>query len=147
MGHYTWYRSTTRGHDDALKAIEGKIGSLRQEIKFFEQGLEKVSGLHEKQYYEIHHKLVYPTRTIEFDMFVQCHDIGRDHVRFDVLASTTVEDLPSKSITETGSWSASWGNEWTYKPADPMEVAIKYVACPYKSTKFAKLFKKGFSNV
>jgi hypothetical protein len=132
-GYFNWYPAQAKNKEEVIQAMKWKHDELRREMAFFDEGLKKIAGLKEKDFYKLRRN---NEGEREMHLFVQCWKFGRDHVEFRVFARDYEElDL---HIEEAVSYAWNW--DWESKPVDPKD-AVMYVSWPFKTKYFEKLLK------
>jgi hypothetical protein len=126
---YPSYTPQAQTRDEVFKAIVKRRGDLLREVAFYDAGLQKIRNLEERTFYELSYN--------GNIFFVQCWNLGRDHVEFRIFSC---DKPPTKQFSLTDHFSLSWILEWTATPVNPKNAAL-YVNHESKTHHFEKLLK------
>lgn len=131
------YPSQAKTKDECIQAMTGKIKEFKNEIKFFEIGLEQIKNLEEKKFYEVIHTGI--------TFFAQCWKFGRDHVEFRILSCNISYDQAkaktSRILGDQKSMSLYWNNDFATTPVDAMIYGTLCINHEWKTDYYEKLLK------
>lgn len=113
--------------DQVIQAMKKKKKDLFLEIAFFDEGLRKIQGLKERDFYELDYRG-------EAIFLVQCWKFGRDHVEFRIFTRSR------KAGKINDNMSLAWHWDWETTPVDPKNATL-YVNHGFKTEHYDKLLK------
>ena len=124
---YPSYPPQAKTRDQVIKAMQKKKADLFREIAFFDEGLRKIQGLQEKDFYELNYRG-------EATYLVQCWKFGRDHVEFRIFT----RDREAGEVNDKKSLNWNW--DWETTPVDPKNATL-YMNHKFKTEHYDKLLK------